>query len=119
MHVCYDPRTDHLVVTIATTPLVERLAERTLALDLTCILDVGDEGRLLGIEIPVHESCRADTTAPSDVLYLELESSADVRVVRSVSAPARLTCYPESGTAVLVLPRRTDRYELLFPSGAT
>ncbi len=119
MHVCYDPQTDHLVVTIATTPLVERLAERTAALDLTCILDVGDEGRLLGIEIPVHESSRAGTTAPGEVLYLELESSTDVRVVRSVTAPARLTWYPESSTAILAFPRRTDRYELLFPSGAT
>ncbi|MCX2727785.1 hypothetical protein OO015_09830 [Thermomicrobium sp. 4228-Ro] len=126
MQVCYDSTTDQLELTLEiasdNTPTGPTF-DRPLTTAVSCILDVADEGRLLGIELALEQvsaPLRA-LLAPliGDDFYVEVERTASPRVVRSVTAPATVSWQPASSHIIVSIPRRTCDYELLFPSGAT
>jgi len=121
MQLCYDPTTDRLELTVPLHSAAAAADDEPVAVaTIPCILDVGDEGRLLGLELSLRTvSAPLRALIPGDDIYLEIENAPDPRIVRSVTAPATLMWSPASRQLVVRLPRRTDQYELLFPSGAT
>lgn len=73
------------------------------------ILDVGEAGRLLGLEV-------AGDSVPGDPWYLDLEA-APGDLLRSVPVTVEVASDPSGQPIWVDLPRRGDGYELTFPIG--
>jgi len=122
LQLCFDPTSDRLELTLDLAPEAVPASapgDRVLVEAVPCILDVADEGRLLGIELPTSALPPRLQPLARDDLYIEIEAGATPRVVRSVTVPATISWQPAAGRLVVSIPRRTEHYELLFPSGAT
>lgn len=89
-----DLRRNRLLLHLA-EPVGEELRERR------CIVDVGVNGRLIGVELEDAYYPIAGAEPGSDALVRSCAATIGVR----------------DGGLVLVLPRRGDDYELSFPSG--
>lgn len=92
------------------------------------VIDIGEGGALLGVEINVATAARlhfpAARLAPAwehdpvaGSLYVQIDSVSDSAQVRSVPVTVRMLT-SENGTLVAVeIPRRGHGYEISYPSG--
>ncbi|MCM8746478.1 hypothetical protein NET03_08015 [Thermomicrobium sp. CFH 73360] len=125
MHLCHDPLSDRLVLALDVPDAPSSCSSSSpLVTVLSGILDVADEGHILGLELPLDRLPTDLRTllAPlldTKTLYLELEGPQQPRVVRSVPVPVELHWRSEAPRLTLSFPRRTREYELLYPSGTT
>lgn len=106
-------------------------------IEATGILDLGERGQVLGIEVAplpgldvrrtLHRWRKEITGAghagegDGDV-YLQLstdESARAARLARSVPVRLRLTLDERGEVVAVTFPRRGDDYELSYPSGST
>lgn len=124
--VIVDPRRNTLRLLILPDERTARspalISEATSTVSARGTLDVGENGRLLGLELEAADRevesvvDAAEREPPGDPWYLDLEDAPGDQL-RSV--PVVVTVGRDAaGRAVWVdLPRRGDGYELTFPSG--
>lgn len=125
VHLCHDPLSDRLVLTLDVPDAPSSCSSSSPLVTVLCgILDVADEGRILGLELsldglPTDLRTLLAPLAENKTLYLELDEPQQPRVLRSVPVLVEFHWQPEEPRLMLSFPRRTNDYELLYPSGAT
>ncbi|MCS7257045.1 MAG: hypothetical protein RMJ05_03795 [Thermomicrobium sp.] len=127
MRPCYDVRDDRIVV-VFSVPLAPAPSPTSAPIraPLTGLLDVGDGGHLLGLEVSLEAASPALWTllsvlgaTESDRFYLELDERSRPRAVRTLPVSVEVRWEPQSARLELSFPRRTEDYEFLFPVGST
>ena len=93
----------------ATTETSMVAPESRTTLPHRAILDVGEAGRLLGLEV-------ADDDGEAEPWYLELEDAPGDQL-RSVPVTVAVARNPAGEPLWVDLPRRGEGYELTFPIG--
>lgn len=124
MELTYDSDTNSLRLT-PTTSAAPHPPSGTTTLD--AILDIGEAGRLIGVEFPAEQSqLRHWLTDPLSSEYLTLGDNGDAYIQISSSdtgaarsTPIRLIAEynPANQLSALVIPRHGDGYEITYPSG--
>ena len=124
MELTYDSDTNALRLT-PTTSATPHQPSGTKTID--AILDIGEAGRLIGVEFPAEQSqLRHWLTDPLSSEYLTLDDNGDayVQITSGDSGTARSTSIrliaeydPANQLTALVIPRRGDGYEITYPSG--
>ena len=121
--VTLDPKANTLQLRLA-----QDAAAPTQVLPLPGVVDIGEGGALLGVEINVATAVQlqfpparlAPAWEPDPVagtLYVQIDSVSDSAQVRSVPVTVRMLT-SESGALVAVeIPRRGHGYEISYPSG--
>ncbi|MGH2534155.1 MAG: DUF2283 domain-containing protein [Thermomicrobiales bacterium] len=87
------------------------------------VLDVGEGGRLIGVDVdhpgvalPADDEPAASLDPTTGALYLALEEPTD-RHVRSAHVAVDLATDAGGVLAALIVPRRGEGYEITYPSG--
>jgi uncharacterized protein YuzE len=124
MDLTYDSDTNTLRLT-PTTSTTPHPPTGTTTLD--AILDIGEAGRLIGVEFPADKAqLRHWQTDPLSGEYLTLDDNGDAYIQitsgntgTASSTPIRLIAEynPAHQLTALVIPRRGDGYEITYPSG--
>jgi hypothetical protein len=108
---------------------IER-SESTGAYPFPATIDIGEEGRLLGIEIDITDDHGAALLWPAEAAeivsvdqsgetsYLAIESdSASGALTRSVPGTVSITTSADGLVEEVIVPRRGEGYEITYPSG--
>jgi hypothetical protein len=122
MELTYDGDTNTLRLTPATS-----VAPRASTAQSNGILDIGEGGRLIGVEFKANPtSLRIWQGDPSSQRYVTLDESGRAYIqitdgddTNARSMPIRLTAEYniDHELIAVIIPRRGDGYEITYPSG--
>lgn len=82
----------------------------SIRVSATALIDIGESGRLLGVELA------AEIGADGSPVYLTLFATTDPNV-RSVAATVQTDRGASGGLLSVEIPRRGHGYEIAYPSG--
>lgn len=124
MELTYDSDTNSLRLTPSTSA---EFLSPLYTTSLDAILDIGEAGRLIGVEFPANESqLRHWHADPLCGQYLTLDDNGAAYIQITTgdsdtarSTPIRITAEftPANQLSALSIPRRGHGYEITYPSG--